>query len=69
MAVPPISAPCWSRLANGGLERINTDHLGTKMLVKRLQMSGASVAAKAQEIHAYYAKWERGLANEIAQFA
>lgn len=68
MALPPATAPCWRMLASGGLERLRTDNLGTRMLIKRLQMTPLSVDAKAAEIHTYYAKWERGLANEIAQF-
>lgn len=68
MAVPPITAPCWRQLAAGGLAKLRTNNLGTQMMAKRLQLSSASVDAKAQEIHAYYAKWERGLSDEIAQF-
>lgn len=68
MAVPPVSAACWRQLATGGLTRIRTSNVGTQMMIKRLQLSNASVEAKALEIHAYYAKWERGLSDEIAQF-
>lgn len=68
MALPPPTAQCWRNLASGGLEKIKSENLGTRMLTKRLQMSPLGVDAKAQEIFAYYTKWERGLANEIAQF-
>lgn len=68
MAVPPANAHCWLRLATGGLMRIKSDNLGTQMLAKRMEKSNASPPEKAAEIHAYYSKWERGLANEIAQF-
>ena len=68
MAVPPISAPIWRQLAAGGLARIRTSNVGTQMMTKRLQMSGASLESKALEIHTYYSKWERGLTDEIAQF-
>lgn len=69
MAVPPITAPCWRSLATGGLSRLRTSNLGTQMMAKRLQLSPASVEEKIQEIYTYYSKWERGLADEIAQFA
>lgn len=69
MALPPITSPCWLKLANGGLQKIRSNNLGTHMLTKRMQVSKASAAEKAQEIHAYYTKWERGLADEIAQFS
>ncbi len=68
MALPPLTAPCWLKLANGGLKNIRTDNLGTHMLAKRMQVSQASAAEKAREIHTYYTKWERGLVDEIAQF-
>ncbi|EGD58546.1 hypothetical protein Y88_0603 [Novosphingobium nitrogenifigens DSM 19370] len=51
------------------MSRIRTSNVGTQMMIKRLQLSNASVDQKALEIHAYYAKWERGLSDEIAQFA
>ncbi|CAN5414469.1 hypothetical protein BH10PSE15_BH10PSE15_08100 [soil metagenome] len=69
MAVPLPSAPVWQKLAAGGLSRVRTDNLGTQMLAKRIERSAAPVSDKALEIYQYYAKWERGLAHEIAQFA
>lgn len=68
MALPPITAPCWQRLAMGDLARIRTENLGTRMLAKRMQTSNLSPAEKAREIYTYYSKWERGLSDEIAQF-
>ncbi|MFZ5747042.1 MAG: hypothetical protein ACOY45_05215 [Pseudomonadota bacterium] len=67
--VPPITAPCWQRLATGGLKSIRTDNIGTSLLAKRIENSPAPIHEKVREIHEYYSKWERGLANEIAQFA
>lgn len=69
MAVPPPGASCWLRLASGGLAQVRSSNFGTQMLTKRLQLSNASLNDKAREIHDYYAKWERGLSDEIAQFA
>ncbi|MCE7798886.1 hypothetical protein LWE61_20360 [Sphingobium sufflavum] len=69
MALPPRTSPCWQRLATGGLERIKTENLGTRMLIKRIEMSKSGAPEKAAEIFEYYTKWERGLAHEIAQFA
>jgi len=68
MALPPVTAPCWHKLATGGLERVRTTNLGTQMLAKRLQNSSMSTADKVWEVYAYYTKWERGLLDEIAQF-
>lgn len=69
MAVPHPASPCWLRLATGGLSRLKTEHLGTQMLKKRLELSPEPPATKAQEIHLYFSKWERILTDEIAQFA
>lgn len=67
MPVPSPSHPCWLRLANGGLARLKTDHLGTQLLTKRIQRSSDPPALKASEIHAFFSKWERGLTSEIQQ--
>ena len=67
MAVPAPNHPCWQRLANGGLLRLKTAHLGTQLMTKRLQRSTDPVATKAAEIHAFFAKWERALPSEVQQ--
>lgn len=64
---PPISHPCWLRLANGSLSRLQTQHLGTQLMAKRMERSPAPAAAKAAEIHQFFAKWERVLVAELAQ--
>lgn len=69
MALPSANSPCWQRLASGGLSRLRTDHLGTQMMIKRLERSTDPVSKKATDLHEYFAKWERGLANEIAQIS
>lgn len=69
MAIPPPESPCWQRLAGGGLARIRTSNLGVQMMVKRLERSPAPVPDKAREVHEFFLKWERGLADEISQFA
>lgn len=69
MSLPASGSPVWSRLANGGLSRLQTSHLGTQMLIKRLELSPAPPATKATEIYNYFAKWERSLAHEVAQLA
>ncbi len=65
--VPPPTHPCWQRMASGGMSRLKTTHLGTQMLAKRLECSSDPLPAKASEIHAFFAKWERVLAAELAQ--
>lgn len=67
MSLPAANSPLWGRLATGGLSRLQTSHLGTQMLIKRLEMSSAAPPAKAQEIYNYFVKWERSLAHELAQ--
>jgi len=67
--VPPLNHPCWLRLANGGLSRITTKHLGTQLMTKRLERSAAPAPDRAAEIHSFFARWERALPNEIAQLS
>jgi hypothetical protein len=67
MSVPDPSHPCWQRLANGGLARLKTQHLGTQLMSKRLERSKDPLHVKAAEIHAFFAKWERALATEVQQ--
>jgi hypothetical protein len=69
MSLPPVTHPCWQRLANGAFARLKTQHLGTQLMAKRLERSSDPVSQKAAEIHAYFAKWERALAPEIQQLA
>jgi hypothetical protein len=66
-AVPPLNHPCWQRLASGALSRIRTQHLGTQLLTKRIERSSDPAADKAREIHAFFAKWERALHDEVRQ--
>ncbi len=68
MARPLPTSPCWQKLANGGLAALRTNNVATQMLIKRMERSTAPAAQKAAEIHEYYAKWERSLADEIVQF-
>jgi hypothetical protein len=60
--------PCWQRLATSGTQKLKTQHLGTQLLLKRLERS-ADPPAKAAELHAFFTKWERILANEVQQLA
>ncbi|GAA0747298.1 hypothetical protein LRH25_23510 [Ideonella azotifigens] len=67
MAVPTITHACWQRLAGGALANLKTQHLGIQLLTKRLQRSTDPLSVKASELHAFFAKWERVLPNEIQQ--
>jgi hypothetical protein len=69
MAVPSPNHPCWQRLAGGGLAFLKTQHLGTQLMTKRLERSKDPLPAKAAEIHAFFAKWERALPREVEQLA
>jgi hypothetical protein len=68
MAVPAPNHRCWQVLAGGALSRIKTQHLGTQFMTKRLERSTDPLPQKAAEIHAFFAKWERVLGQEIQQF-
>lgn len=67
MAIPAPNHPCWLKLANGALEKLKTEHLGTQLMIKRITRSADPAAAKASELHAYFSKWERALSREVAQ--
>ena len=67
MALPSVEHPCWQRLAGGALSRMKTHHLGTQLMMKRLERSTAAPAARASEIHAFFSKWERALPDEVQQ--
>jgi hypothetical protein len=69
MDLPPSHAPCWRRLAEGGLARIHTDSVAMQMMNKRLERSADSASQKASEIYSFFEKWQRSLQNEIAQLA
>jgi hypothetical protein len=69
MAVPTPNHPCWQKLANGGLAKLNSQNLGAQLLAKRLERSQAPIAERASEVHAFFAKWERILTSELSQLA
>jgi len=69
MDLPPSHAPCWRRLAEGGLSRIRTDNVAMQMMTKRLERSVDPASLKAGEIYCFFEKWQRSLQNEIAQLA
>jgi len=46
---------------------LQTQHLGTQLMAKRMERSTAPAAAKAAEIQQFFAKWERVLVAELAQ--
>lgn len=69
MAIPAANHPCWQRLANGSMLKLKTQHLGTQLLIKRLERSADPVTTKAAELHAFFSKWERVLPTEVQQLA
>lgn len=68
--VPDKSNSCWRNLANGS-KKIQTQTLGLQMLLKRYQGSitpaspATAVNAAADELHAFFVKYEKILGNEI----
>jgi len=69
MALPPKNAPCWLKLASGGMKTLRTSNLGAQMLTQRLELSKLPAPQKAEEVYNFFVKWERGLTNEIAQLS
>jgi hypothetical protein len=69
MAIPTPNHPCWQKLANGGLAKLNSQNLGAQLLAKRLERSQAPIAERAAEVHAFFSKWERLLTSELSQLA
>lgn len=67
MSLPPSNDPCWLRLANGGLARLQTQNLAAQLLTKRLSHSRDLAEVKAKQIHDFFVKWERALPREIQQ--
>lgn len=69
MSLPPASAPCWERLAAGGIQRLKSPLLAAQLLAKRVERSPDPVSVKSKEIYAFFVKYERLLNDEIAQIA
>ncbi|OYV01118.1 MAG: hypothetical protein CFE45_06235 [Burkholderiales bacterium PBB5] len=67
MAIPAPNHPCWTRLANGGMSKLKTQHLGTQLLAKRIERSSDPLDAKVRDIQAFFTKWERALPAEVQQ--
>jgi hypothetical protein len=67
VSIPQPEHPCWQRLAAGALSRMKTQHLGTQLMMKRIERSSDPATAKAKEIQAFFTKWERALPAEIQQ--
>jgi hypothetical protein len=68
--IPDKNNPCWQNLATGK-KVIQTQFLGLQMILKRQQrhlqtsMTDATVKAAAEELHAFFVKYEAVLAPEI----
>lgn len=67
MSLPNPAHPCWQRLASGGLARLQTQHLGTQLLTKRIERSTDPLSQKIKDIQAFFVKWERALPAEVQQ--
>jgi hypothetical protein len=67
MNVPPITDPCWTRLAQSDEPVLHTSHLPTRMLLQRIQSSSDNASVKAAQLFAYFARWSDSLGYELAQ--
>jgi len=68
--VPDKSHACWRGLATG-TKKIQTEALGLQMLLKRVHgkitpsSPDSEIRAAAEELQAFFAKYEKILGNEI----
>lgn len=68
--IPDKSSACWRDFVTGK-KTLQTQILGLQMLLKRIQRAAAStpgdatIQAGADEVHAFFVKFEKILANEI----
>jgi len=68
--IPEKSSPCWRQLVTGQ-RPLQTEMLGLQMLLKRMQRrtlgphTEADVASAAEEVHAFFVKYQGSLANEL----
>lgn len=68
--IPDKSSACWRALASG-TKKIQTEALGLQMLLKRIHgkvgvsSPDGEIRAAAEEIHAFFVKYEKILGNEI----
>jgi len=68
--IPEKSSPCWRQLVTGQ-RPLQTEMLGLQMLLKRMQRrtlgphTAADVASAAEEVHAFFVKYQGSLANEL----
>jgi len=68
--IPDKTNTCWRSLATGR-KKIQTSQLGLQMLLQRIQSRvtatspDGEVRAAAEELHAFFVKYERILGNEL----
>jgi len=68
--IPEKTNPCWRNLATGK-KSIQTEFLGLQMILKRQQKhcnataAEATVETAAEELHAFFVKYQAMLVNEI----
>jgi len=67
MHIPPVTHPCWYRLAAGHLRLLRTGHQATEMLISRMSRSSTPVMLKASELFSYFSRWADVLPDELAQ--
>lgn len=67
--LPPLTDPCWMRLASGGLGQLRTRHLGLELLRLRMARSDEPLALKAAQVFQHFARWADELQDELAQIA
>jgi hypothetical protein len=68
--IPDKSSACWRQLATGS-KTVETQILGLQLLLKRIHRTlekasdAAAINSGAEEIHAFFIKFEKILPNEI----
>jgi hypothetical protein len=67
MTVPSFTDGCWLRLAQAKRTPLLTAHGPTELMLTRVLGSSETVAMKAAELYAYFARWPEHFQRELAQ--
>ena len=67
MNIPPSNHPCWARAAAKGTAAFQTKQYSLQMLLKRMDKSPISTAAKATELFKYFTKYHLIVQSELSQ--
>lgn len=67
MQIPPVTDPCWLRLAQGELALLRPRSLGAQLFIERMTHSNDPPSLKASEIFGFFSAWAHDMPDELAQ--